>query len=254
MLKMINSWQWLRMLRVRIVLWTVALEAILLIVFAILLVSILQNIQNQQINETLRLSAAQMNAVVDVRGTTFDVPSQDVADIQSRGVIVWIVAPDGSLGATVGQAERFPIPTMIPAEGSISDLDLAQGELVRVLVEPLREGNTSFGTLILALPLGAEFQIIKFVRWSLFFTIPIVLILSIVGGFFLASRALGPIKGIAATARQITATDLNKRLQLDLPDDEVGQLANTFNAMLDRIEDAFQRERQFTSDASHELR
>jgi heavy metal sensor kinase len=55
-------------------------------------------------------------------------------------------------------------------------------------------------------------------------------------------------------ARRISAEDLSGRLDLDLPDDEVGRLARTFDEMIARLDDAFQRQRQFTADASHELR
>lgn len=84
--------------------------------------------------------------------------------------------------------------------------------------------------------------------------IPIMLLLSAGGGLFLANRALTPVTQITETARRISAEDLSRRIQLDLPQDEIGELAQTFNAMLERLERAFQRERQLTTDASHELR
>jgi signal transduction histidine kinase len=74
------------------------------------------------------------------------------------------------------------------------------------------------------------------------------------GGAFLADRALRPIERITQGARRIGAQDLGQRLNLNLPDDEVGRLARTFDEMLARLEEAFLRERQFTSDAAHELR
>lgn len=253
-MKMADTWKLFRMLRVRIVLWTVTLEALLLIVFAILLVAILQSSQNQQINETLRLSAAQMNAVVDLRGDTFDIPAQDIAELQSYGVFGWVLKSDGSLGATIGQASQNTLPNPIPVTNSTSDITFVNGEIVRLLVSELREGNRSLGTVVLALPLKAEFAVIQQVKLSLLISIPIVLMLSAIGGLFLANRALKPVKAISETTRQISATDLSKRIELDLPEDEIGQLAYTFNEMLERIDEAFRRERQFTSDASHELR
>jgi len=246
--------KWFRMLRVRFVLWTVMLEAFLLIVFAILLVAILQNNQNQQIYETLRLSAAQMNAVVDLRGDTFDIPTQDVADLQSRGVFAWILNSKGGLGATVGRASQLALPNPIPELDTAKDIVLQNGETVRLFVSELNESNQFLGTLILGLPLKTEFMLIQQVQLSLLISIPFVLILSGLGGLFLANRALSPVKAISATARQISATDLSQRIELDLPDDEIGQLAHTFNEMLERIDEAFRHERQFTSDASHELR
>ncbi|MEZ4768665.1 MAG: ATP-binding protein [Caldilineales bacterium] len=59
---------------------------------------------------------------------------------------------------------------------------------------------------------------------------------------------------ITETAQRISAEDMSKRLNLDLPDDEIGRLASTFDAMLARLEAAFRREQQLTADVSHELR
>ena len=70
----------------------------------------------------------------------------------------------------------------------------------------------------------------------------------------LAGRALRPVSRITTLASQITGADLTSRLNLDLPNDELGRLASTFDSMLDRISLAFQRQQQFTGDAAHELR
>ncbi|MFW5991711.1 MAG: sensor histidine kinase [Halanaerobiaceae bacterium] len=73
-------------------------------------------------------------------------------------------------------------------------------------------------------------------------------------GYTVTHRSLYPIKTITATARDISGTDISKRLKVEGPDDELTELASTFNSMLDRLEKAFSRQRQFVSDASHELR
>jgi heavy metal sensor kinase len=83
---------------------------------------------------------------------------------------------------------------------------------------------------------------------------PLTLALASAGGIFLAGRALRPVAELTNVARQITAEDLSRRLDLDLPDDEIGRLARTFNDMITRLDEAFRRQRQFTADASHELR
>jgi two-component system OmpR family sensor kinase len=82
---------------------------------------------------------------------------------------------------------------------------------------------------------------------------PLILLLSSVGGYWLASRATRPVQTITRTAQEISATDLHRRLNLSQRD-EMGELARTFDRMLDRLEGAFERQRQFTADASHELR
>jgi heavy metal sensor kinase len=72
--------------------------------------------------------------------------------------------------------------------------------------------------------------------------------------YHLAGRALRPVRAIAATARDLSQRDLHRRLSLDLPPDELGELGETFNAMLARLDSAFTALQQFTADAAHELR
>ena len=241
-------------LRVRLVLWTVALEAALLLIFAAILVAALQDTQKQEIDETLRLSAAQMNAVVDFRGSRFEIPPEDTAALRSRGVLVWILTPEGNVGATVGRAAEFALPDPVPLPGKMADMSLSTGEPVRLFVSPLHEGSRALGTLVLGLSLQGEQVFMRQVLLSLTIALPVVLALSAAGGWFLANRALSPVGVVTATARQISAADLSQRIEPNLPDDEIGQLAHTFNGMLERLDHAFQRERQFTSDVSHELR
>jgi heavy metal sensor kinase len=73
------------------------------------------------------------------------------------------------------------------------------------------------------------------------------------GGLWLADRAMRPVHSITQAARTISETDLNRRLNMKSKD-ELGELANTFDAMLARLQTAFERQRQFVADASHELR
>jgi heavy metal sensor kinase len=84
--------------------------------------------------------------------------------------------------------------------------------------------------------------------------IPVALLLALLGGFFLAGRALSPVKDITRKAQDITAENLSERLPVKNPHDEIGHLAGVFNETLGRLESSFQQLRRFTADASHELR
>jgi len=77
---------------------------------------------------------------------------------------------------------------------------------------------------------------------------------SLVVGWVVAGRVLAPIGRITGVAREIQATDLSRRIRLQGPNDELKQLADTFDAMLARIDAAFSAQQQFLADASHELR
>jgi len=73
-------------------------------------------------------------------------------------------------------------------------------------------------------------------------------------GWVIAGRVLRPIDRITSVARDIQGTNLSRRIELDGPDDELKRLADTFDAMLGRIDAAFAAQRRFVADASHELR
>jgi signal transduction histidine kinase len=73
-------------------------------------------------------------------------------------------------------------------------------------------------------------------------------------GYAMAGRVLSPLGRITRTARQVAGSDLSRRIELDGPDDELKELADTFDEMLDRLERAFTAQRRFVANASHELR
>jgi heavy metal sensor kinase len=112
--------------------------------------------------------------------------------------------------------------------------------------------DAAFAMLIVGQPDDTQAQL-RQLALTLLLAAPATLLIAAVGGYWLASRALRPVRAITRTAREIGVSDLSRRLRLR-GYDELGQLAATFDGMLDRLEAAFTRQRQFTSDASHELR
>ncbi|EDY42115.1 HAMP domain-containing sensor histidine kinase [Streptomyces sp. SPB074] len=73
-------------------------------------------------------------------------------------------------------------------------------------------------------------------------------------GYAMAGRVLSPLGRITRTARQVAGSDLTRRIKLDGPDDELKELADTFDEMLERLERAFTAQQRFVANASHELR
>src|SRR5204863_1507607 len=74
------------------------------------------------------------------------------------------------------------------------------------------------------------------------------------GGWFLAGRALAPVRRMSEAAAAVTASNLAQRIDVGKTESELGQLAVTLNDAFDRLEKAFERQTRFTADASHELR
>ena len=88
-----------------------------------------------------------------------------------------------------------------------------------------------------------------------FWLLPLLALLSIAGGYVLTRRSFLPVQQIAQTAEKISeGGDLSQSLDIGPGSDEIHMLADTFNGMFARLEKSFESERQFTSDASHELR
>jgi two-component system OmpR family sensor kinase len=81
-----------------------------------------------------------------------------------------------------------------------------------------------------------------------------VMVLALAGGWFLAGRALAPVRRMSEAAAAMTASNLTARIDVGKTESELGQLAVTLNQAFDRLETAFERQTRFTADASHELR
>ena len=88
----------------------------------------------------------------------------------------------------------------------------------------------------------------------LFIALPFALALAALGGYWLSSRALRPVDQIIHEARSMDPTNLAARLSVPASGDELQRLSETLNQMLDRVEQSLRQVRQFTADASHELR
>ncbi|MGH8023282.1 MAG: sensor histidine kinase, partial [Limisphaerales bacterium] len=82
----------------------------------------------------------------------------------------------------------------------------------------------------------------------------IILVFGLAGGWFISSRAIRPVEKISATAVKIAGGDLSQRINIDETESELGWLAAVLNSTFARLESAFAQQKQFASDAAHELR
>jgi signal transduction histidine kinase len=120
------------------------------------------------------------------------------------------------------------------------------------LIAPIVDPGGVRAFVILGTPLDPGGQLHALLLTLLFGSL-LTLGIALGGGLWLADRAMRPVHTITRAAREISDTDLSRRLNLK-GRDELGELANTFDAMLARLQAAFERQRQFVADASHELR
>ncbi len=115
----------------------------------------------------------------------------------------------------------------------------------------LRQGGR---TLHLALDLRGQQAVLDHIGHVLLLTVVLALMISAAGGWFLAGRALRPVRRLTEAATEITAADLDRRLDPCGADREFARLITVFNGMLERLERSFGQAVRFSADASHELK
>ncbi len=126
---------------------------------------------------------------------------------------------------------------------------LPDGEEIRLA---LMQNN--YVKIFVAYPLEPVQEVLDSVFANILLIVPIALLISIIGGWFLANKSLKPVDNLTRAAREITAQNLNRRLPPLRGDDELGRLTGQFNDMIGRLQASFEQVRQFSVDASHELR
>jgi heavy metal sensor kinase len=253
-----------RSIRVRLTLWYVLLLAVVLIAFSGALYLALRITLYDNLDDILRSSAALIADAleVDAQGHLIAGPGQPLLwNDPKEGEHFWYVLdPSGQVVEQAGVHDMGGLP-IAPAvmAAALAGRDAIQtirvgDNLIRVYTAPVYHGGRVVGIVQLGISLDDVQQTLAAFRWILILALPVTLALASGGGLFLASRALRPVDQITRAAHSISAHDLSQRLNLDLPDDELGHLARTFDAMIARLDEAFRRQRRFTADASHELR
>lgn len=95
---------------------------------------------------------------------------------------------------------------------------------------------------------------LRLLAWTLAGLSAGIWLVSLIAGRVVCRRALSPVSSMAAAARETDAEDHQQRLPLASTGDELEDLARAFNGLLDRLQEAYERQRRFTGDASHQLR
>lgn len=160
--------------------------------------------------------------------------------------------------ATPGLSKQLPAPTRadlaaVPATGGASRQVLSrQGEPFLTLIAPIAGAKPRF--LEIALDRAHDEFLLARYRERLWVVLGVSLVLCAIVGFLIAQGGMRPIEGISRTAERIRATTLHERISTDGLPRELRGLAETFNSMLDRLEQSFAHISQFSDDVAHELR
>lgn len=125
---------------------------------------------------------------------------------------------------------------------------------IRQIQVPLLDKNKIIGHLFIAMSLDDATMILTNLQDTLLIAFPLILAVLFLIARLIAGRSIMPVTQITETSSRITKDNLKERIVLPQNKDELYVLSKTINDLLERIENAVEREKQFTSDASHELR
>lgn len=243
-------------LRTRFALWTSGLFLIVLVIFGIFVYGSMARGLSTTIDNSLTINASQVAAGLNIDNGKLilsDSLTEDPenADLRGRGFTIRILTPQGKLIQEFGTYHDLPVSL---TQSFSNYTDPTSKTTIRIYNQPVYDNNQFVAIVQVAQSLDAIEDTLDRLLYTLLVSVPILVTVAGISGYFLASRALAPIDQITLTARRISAEDLSARLNISTTDDEVGRLTQTLNDMLARLDDSFQRERQFTNDASHELR
>jgi two-component system OmpR family sensor kinase len=252
--------------RVRLTLWYMSVLALVLVGFSVVLYVMVARSLYEDLDDNLRLSLETVT-VKFVRELGEGRPERQAAldainELSTREV----AAVFNSAGTLVAeQPAQGDIRARLPAADSIPLKE------IHLETESQRVGGADVGRRVAAqriyttaqdapyvLVVSESFDSVEgrtgSIRDMLYVTVPGALLISGLGGWFLARRSLASVVAMSERARRISAESLEQRLPVVNPRDELGHLASSFNELLARLDESFSYQRRFMADASHELR
>jgi heavy metal sensor kinase len=253
----------IRSFRFRLTLWYVALFSLLFLLFGIFLHGLLSKDLRTRLDQSLTSEARTASALledelVEEKGDVRLAASEAVAGLRLHGSRVGILAGSRLLASSgpVSQLESGAV-VAAAARSASPDLLLALPRLgphgARAATHALEALGRTFLIFSIA-PLDSIAADLQLVRRVIFLALPLLLGLAGIGGYLLATHSLAPLNWMAEQAREITGSNLNRRLEIGRPAEELAVLAASFNELLARLDQSFEGMRRFVADASHELR
>jgi heavy metal sensor kinase len=172
--------------------------------------------------------------------------------------LILIYNADGALLQKLGPNVRFSnieevVQRALFGERGFLTATTAEGQDVRLYAAPFNLDSRTRVAIVVGRRTREIKEMLSIFRVVIVYSALAVVLLAGVGGMFLANRTLKPVDHITDIAREIGEGDLSRRINIK-SEDEMGRLASTLNGMIARLEEAFQKQRQFAADASHEMR
>jgi heavy metal sensor kinase len=242
----------------RLTLW---FGSVFLAGFALFGISMWANLRTTLTNERRQTLVRRLDRLEEVltrdQSTAPSERDQDFADFAhaTGNGLMEAFHPDGTqaFSSPSAAAQSFPWPRFTQnTSGSFVSVSSA-GQLYWVLAKQFTLAGRHY-ILMAAAPDAGNVLVMNSFLWGLLAACPMLLLISLGSGYWVSRRALKPVGAIAETARSISIGNISERIPVSSTGDELQRLAETCNAMLDRLESSVNQIKRFTADASHELR
>jgi len=250
----------LHSIKFRFTVWYLLVLAILLAALSVGVYFYLSRSLYGNLDNSLEIRSAQLRSLPEILESI----NQGQFEQELGEIVILYFYSGGQLVQVSPQGTNVTVPAGLISDAiggttSFATIKTAQDEGLRLVAVPIivsilgPPAGIQPAALIIAQSTKQIDQALDGLVRTLSIAGPLTLALAAGGGIFLARRALKPVDDISQTAQVIEGSDLSRRINVNTRD-ELGRLAATLNEMIARLERAFQRQKQFTSDASHELR
>lgn len=249
----------------RLTIWYGVVLSLILVIFASGIFIYFRNSLQDSIDAKIRsIGEVLSSSMTETHNTSvfgnFERYLENVLGRKPKGKFIQIMDTSGRIGAKMSDIEGETLPT------SFNTLERAmRGEIVyetiertkprlRMVTIPIMENKKVTSVVQVGTSLEDFDETIKKLLLIMIISIPTSISVTIVVGYFMAKKALRPVDQIRRAAIKISSSNLDEKIDIAGRRDELGRLAETFNAMIGRLKDAFQRVNQFSIDVSHELK
>ncbi len=236
-------------IKIRITLWYAAFLLLLLVIFNFFLYFTISRLLYNHAEDLIKADAGQVESIIQLEGSSIKIAEPYKIIATNTYFVVF-----DAKGNTGLMSEGMPEALNMPLQKEQTRYIFQERHGWAVYDKPLILDGNTIGWIRIGRSLDSLLATLQNLKLIMFISVPLYILLATLGGLFLAGRALRPIDYITRTARDISKGDMVQRLNMPAAKDEVGRLATTFNEMLDKLEAFIKKERQFSSDASHELR
>ncbi|WP_291272305.1 ATP-binding protein [Geothrix sp.] len=249
-------------LRFRLTAWYSLTLLAVLTVFGAMLYAVVHHHLLHHHDEPLRASAYAILKIIDETEDCHILTDRQVEQLGKIGKLALIHETQGERRVFFDSPELSgsplePVLTTLPLKNpSTAQFEALEkdGAFWRVLSLPYQVRSGRKGIIRVVEDMGDIRETLEALRLGLLILAPLGVLVSSLGGYWLAGKALAPMERITIMAQEIEASSLHRRLTHPGKDSEIGRLVETLNRMFSRLDSSFESMKRFTADASHELR